>query len=245
VEPVEFPDPNIAAEVKRQASLADVAVLLTNGPVTSLAGVECLPNLQVLSLGGGSLSDLSPLVGLPKLTGVDLFGSFPALSDLSPLSSLAQLTELQINNSAVTDFSPLRALTNLTSLSLVGDKLVDVSVLGSLLHLKTLGLFNNQIVDPSPLAVLPELTELVLTDNQITDATSLASLKVIKLDLGANQISELGPLAASFCLVGPNLPKEPNCTLDVTNNPIDCQAQASNLTLLRSHPVDLLVNCPP
>jgi Leucine-rich repeat (LRR) protein len=247
VAPLEFADPAVAAKVQEHGDVSTVTLLDVTAPVTSLAGVECLPNLQIVFLtGGGSFSDLSPLAGLQQLIGVDLYGTYPALSDLSPLASLVQLTGIELDGSAVANLSPLRSLTKLTSLSLISSQIADVSPLSSLTSLKTLSLFNNQIEDVSALAALPALTELNLSNNQIYDTAPLVLLKtVIKLDLNHNGISDLAPLAADFCLTGPNLPKEPNCTLDLRNNPIDCPSQAMHLATLRSHPIDLMSNCPP
>ena len=69
-----------------------------------------------VSCASDSLTDLSPLTGMTKLTALDL--NRTGVTDLSPLAGLTGLEGLFLSSTGVTDLSPLAGLTGLKVLDL-------------------------------------------------------------------------------------------------------------------------------
>ena len=200
-----------------------------NKNIRDLTGLEYAINLTWLDLGAepvdnvlvnsNSISDLSPLAGLTKLTVLDLYDN--NISDISPLSGLTSLTYLDLSGNGISDLSPLAGLTNLQVLELPSNRSSDISPLAGLTSLTRLGLYNNGISDISPLSSLTSLTDLDLganggipdsdfsllvgltsltrlrlSSNGISDISFLAGLtSLTDLDLYGNNISDISPLA--------------------------------------------------
>ncbi len=124
---VNIPAPNLRAAVETALgkgpgdtiTAADMAKLTRleakNANISDLTGLEHGINLRYLNLsrelvGGNwinsnSVSDLSPLSGLTRLT--DLWLESNAITDISPLSGLVNLVVLQLGDNNVSDISPL------------------------------------------------------------------------------------------------------------------------------------------
>ena len=215
-ETVDIPDPNLRAAIEAKlgkasgtAITADEMATLTrllapNANISDLTGLEHATNLRALNLGdveveGGfinsnSVSDLSPLAGLTRLTKLGLENN--SIANISPLAGLTNLTDMEIGGNKITDVSSLAGLTKLTLLWLNNNSIADISPLTGLTNLKTLVLENNSISDISPLAGLTNLTQLRLYINPISDISPLAGLtKLTSLGLGRNNISDISPLA--------------------------------------------------
>jgi serine/threonine protein kinase/Leucine-rich repeat (LRR) protein len=129
--------------------------------VTDISPVRAFVGLKSLtcnSFGGGTLSDLSPLQGMP-LTELRFGGT--QVSDLSPLKGMA-LTDLWFGRAKIADLSPLKGMP-LTEL-----------------HCQL-----TQVSDLSPLEGL-DLTTLAFTPKDITEGIDvirqMKSLKTIELD---------------------------------------------------------------
>ena len=187
------------------SEMLNITGLSDGRSVRNLQGLECAKNMTGISdLGGGQLTDISPLVGLTKLEWLDLYNN--QITDLSPLAGLTKLEWLDLYNNKITDISPLAGLTKLWSLNLGDNQITDLSPLAGLTNLGGLNLWDNQITDLSPLAGLTNLDGLNLGDNQITDISPLAGLtKLWSLSLYENQITDLSPLAGLTNLGGLNL----------------------------------------
>ena len=168
---ISIPDTNLATVVRETLNLGPNDTLTThtmlnltnlqayNRGITTLIGLEHAYYLKSLGLVGNSISDVSPLVGLTNLTGLQL--SDNNISDVSPLVGLTNLTYLDLTWNSISDVSPLANLTNLTELWLMGNNISDVSPLASLTKLIYLYLGDNNISDVSPLVELdPAETEL-------------------------------------------------------------------------------------
>jgi hypothetical protein len=90
---IDFVDPTVEAAVRQAAGVPSgpltgaavqgVTELVANG-ASSLAGVECLPQLDLLVATNGLIQDLSPLRDLANLRSVTLRGN--RIQDASPLS---------------------------------------------------------------------------------------------------------------------------------------------------------------
>ncbi|MDE0043118.1 MAG: hypothetical protein OXT74_13860, partial [Candidatus Poribacteria bacterium] len=159
---VDIPDPNLRAAITTILGKAPGAPITRSGMATltrleapeagihDLTGLEHATNLVNLGVvWGSSVSDLSPLAGLTKLTGLYLGGS--SASDLSPLAGLTNLEHLFLDANGVSDLSPLAGLTNLARLAFNGNSISDLSALRDLTNLSWMRLAENNISDLSPL----------------------------------------------------------------------------------------------
>ena len=170
--------------------ISDYAIDLS--PVRALAGLKAL-NCGGTSPSSGSLSDLSPLGGMP-LTKLG-FGS-SKVSDLSPLRGM-QLSHLDFHYSQVSDLSPLEGMpldylncggsprlsdlsplkrTALTNLICSNSK--ELSSLAPLqgMRLTSLGCSLTQVADLSPLTECKELKSLSVSKTKVT-ADQVAALQ--------------------------------------------------------------------
>lgn len=100
--------------VNRIVSVEDCAgmknlhtLILDMHSVTNLSPLAGLP-LQILSLGENPVVDLSALADSASLTELDLFGT--RVRDITPLSGLSELTALDLEASNVEDIAPLAGL---------------------------------------------------------------------------------------------------------------------------------------
>lgn len=162
---------------------------------TDIVPLRHMTNLEVLSLGGNQISDLTPLSNLVSLTELSLHDNV-RISDLTPLSNLTKLTILNLYFNQISNLTPLSGLANLEQLVLNGNQIIDLKPLSVLAKLESLSLSENRISDLSPLSGLTNLNVLSLSLNQINDLTPLAGLtKLTRLNLHKNQINDLKPLS--------------------------------------------------
>ena len=148
---VYIPDPNLRHAIEdalgkapgatiTQAEMATLTELnAPNADITDLTGLETATNLTRLDLGdayvasegrfinSNSISNLSPLSGLTRLTRLDLEGN--QIGDISPLANLTNLVILELGNNAISDISALSGLTNLFSVRLWDNHISDISPL--------------------------------------------------------------------------------------------------------------------
>ena len=178
---VEIPDPNLRLLIREALSLPE-AVPLTQGQmlrltrldaggdrgITNLMGLEYATNIRFLVLYRNPIVDISFLIHLTKLEGVNLWGC--NIVDLSPLRNLKNLKGVFLGRNKISDISPLGELTNLTALHL----------------------HSNQIVDFSPLANLINLRELWIQDNLDTDISPLQGLNIP--DFRYDEVCDIEPL---------------------------------------------------
>ena len=167
--------------------------------VTDLTPLEKLTKLTSLhlwrlGLRGTGIVDISPLAGLKELRELRLGGN--ELSDIGPITNLRELRDLDLASNQISDIGPLAQLVNLTNLRLGGNELSDIGPITNLRELRDLDLASNQISDIGPLAQLRKLTLLQLGYNRIRDVTPLAQMESLAtLSLGHNQIRDISPLA--------------------------------------------------
>jgi len=164
-----IPDPSLNAAVRKKlavptgpipvAKLAQLKSLdVTNGIVTTLAGLSHATGLESLQLRAASLAglhDVASFQALKTLTvsqdtplgGLNALGSLPLLESLAlPLTTLSQplslsnpsrLTTLQLARVEGPSVQWIGGLANLTNLNLGGVGSTDLSPLGALTRLKT------------------------------------------------------------------------------------------------------------
>ncbi len=204
------------------------------GPVTSLAGIECLWNLRTVVFEAYFV-DLTPLSRLPNLTLLALIEPWE-----TNIPSLPHVTFFQgdLHSNTV---DVLAAFSSLRVLELL---FADLSTpqaqaaLSARTGLTTLSAPGAGLTDTAPLAPLSLLTDVDIDSNQIQDISSLSTLANLRsLDLSRNQITDLSPLVANVSLGY-------GTAIAIEGNPIDCTAQAQNIAALRARGVTLTTDCP-
>ena len=200
-----------------------VRLRLDSNTISDISPLSHLTKLTSLNLSGNDISDFSPLSNLTNLTTLTLINT--TISNLLPLTNLTSLTDLNLagNDLSNSDFSPLTSLTSLTRLELLVTKISDVSKLSSLANLTSLDLSYNSISDISVLSGLTKLTSLNISWNSISDISVLSGLtKLTNLVLSGNSISDISTLSSLTKLIW----------LTIGNNSISDISQLSGLTNL-------------
>ena len=215
--PVDIPDHNLRAAIEDALGIipgtpiapAEMVTLTRleakNDNISNLTGLEEAANLTHLNLSdeyveaenrhvnSNSVSDLSPLSGLTKLT--ELWLQRNAISDISPLAGLTSLTRLSLGGNSVSDISAVAGLTNLTELWLWNNNISDISPLASLIKLKRLDIPQNSISDISMVAGLINLTRLNVDNNAISEISVVSGLThLTELYLGGNSITDISAI---------------------------------------------------
>ena len=179
---VDLPDTNLRAAVETALRKAggdpiipsEMATLThleePEAGVRNLTGLEHATNLTYLDFWNSSVSDISPVAGLTKLTHLG-FAANNVISDISALAGLTNLTALWVNGNNISDISPLAGLTKLTHLGLSENSISGISALAGLTNLTLLKLDNNSISDLSPLVAntgLGSRTEINVKGNPLS-----------------------------------------------------------------------------
>ena len=170
------------------------SLVVAEGGVSDLGGLEHAINLRVLRLPGNEIEDLTALSGLRRLKVLDLSGN--RIRDVAPLRGLAALRRLDLRDNAVADIAPLAGLAALELLDLSGNTVTGPEPLGALAALRRLELARNGVRDLEALAALADLRVLNITDNPVQNLAPLAGLIALReLYANGNGISDLAPLA--------------------------------------------------
>jgi internalin A len=147
-------------DISPLAGLASLRVFISYDlPVSDFGSLTRLP-LQILSLEGSPVRDLTRLPGLGENSLQSLDLSETEVSDLAPLAGLTGLRSLSLMGTAVTDLRPIAGLKSLESLNLMDMELTDVKPLAGLKSLKVLNLMGTPIPDLGPLEGLQSLEVL-------------------------------------------------------------------------------------
>ena len=160
------------------------------GPsVSDISPLKVMKNLEKLIFDGTceKVTDFSVLRNLKNLKHLNLEGT--QFSDVSSLESLTKLEILNLCDTPVKDLSALKNLKKLTKLNLDGTQVSDVSVLENLKNLKTLDLEGTQVKDLSALKNLKDITELRLVETPVRNLSPLHGLKLKSLDVELNKFS--------------------------------------------------------
>jgi len=245
-------------DVRALGNLTNLTYLdVTDNPISDVSELGSLTALTGLMLGSTGISDVTELGDLQNLRGLDVSGN--AISDVSALAGLTNIRVLELSSNAISDVSALQSLPLLTDLYLSSNNITDISALGSLTTLLSLALDDNSISDIAALDTLTNLTTLYLSSNDISDITALETLTLlIYLHLDNNSISDLSALELLEDVISLNLssnaiedlaplvdkPWIPSSTVDVTDNPFDCDGQSVNLTALDELGVRVYSDCP-
>jgi len=145
---IDYPDSNLEKAIREKIGKEDMEEFpyLTINDVNEinsaeliaydikiLEGIQCLYNLNDLSLRQNNISDISPLSNLTNLKGLGLEDN--NISDISPLSNLTNLEWLNLWDNNISDISPLSNLTNLEYLYSGSNEISDISSLFNLTNL--------------------------------------------------------------------------------------------------------------
>ena len=142
---VNVPDENLAAAVREELGLAPQASITQ----------QAIQRLMALIIPNGQITDLTGLEHATGLVRLSLWDN--QIEDVSPLAGLIQLQQLHIQANRIVDITPLAGLKELRQLHLWGNQIRDISVLAGLTKLESLWLKGNPIQDMSPLRTLLEL----------------------------------------------------------------------------------------
>ncbi len=142
---------------------------LYGNAVTDLSPLDDLIGLQMLSVAHNGIGD-DAFATISLLTGLEVLSlAGNPLDDLSPLANLSGLRVLDLTSTTVEDILPLQGLSQLEGLYLGDNGIDDANALGGMPYLRWLLLTDNAIEDISPLTVLTELDFLGLADNAVED----------------------------------------------------------------------------
>lgn len=168
-------------------------LVVAEGGVSDLEGLQYAKNLRVLELPGNSIEDIAALSGLGRLTELDLSGN--RIRDIAPLRGRTELRHLDMRNNAIADIEPLADLGALQVLDISENQVRDLAPLAGLIALRELNANGNAIVDLTALAGLTRLRHLAVSRNRIADLATLAGLQNLKsLKANGNGIAWLDPL---------------------------------------------------
>ena len=181
--------------------------------ITDLAHCTFPAGLTQLDLSFNQVRHIANVAGLQRLTHLYLVNNriHHIEAEQSGLDQLPQLQLLELGANRLRSLEGLPRLPNLHSLFLGRNKLTTLHPLSSSLlpSLRVLSLSSNRLTDASftntsgLLANLAHLTELYLSHNGLSNLTALGGLppSLTILDVSANQLSSLAPLAPLQALV--------------------------------------------
>lgn len=162
-------------------------------PLSDIAPLAYLTNLELLNIGGYRINDISPLLSLVNLKNIAISNN--QIEDITPLAGLVNLTSLDLGHNRIKDVTPLQELTGLTELTLTNNLIGDISTLRALTALESLQLGANRLSDISPLQNLFGIVELGLSNNRVSDLSPLSNQAVLRqLELNNNLVSDISPL---------------------------------------------------
>ena len=170
--------------------------------IFDITGLVFATNLRELHLNKNPITDLRPLVDLPKLETLHIRDLAPIAGnlDIRPLARLINLKKLTLQRNGISDIRPLAGLTQLRTLGIEGNPITDLSPLYGL-DIRELDVSNSPLVNLRQLANLTSLEYLCLEKSQISDISPLAELKRLRiLDVRYNAIENVHPIAELVAL---------------------------------------------
>jgi Leucine-rich repeat (LRR) protein len=254
-----FEDPAVEAAVRKElsgpigpAEAATLAELSVDLPRTTI-DLRCFPSLDTLHIVGeyDELIDVTGIASLSKLKELTVY--YTILENAELLAALTELERLTLASVTSKDLSFIWKLTSLRQLTDFDP--LDISEISNLPYLTDLA-FSSASGDLSPLSQADSLKTLRVTG--VTDLTPLAQVESLEtLDVSHNQISDPTPLIAlpnlksvnfDGCLLSDLTPLTQLThdlgSLNLQNNPFDCEAQQANLALIREKVTELSSDCP-
>ncbi|BDR55288.1 hypothetical protein KIMH_13990 [Bombiscardovia apis] len=202
-------DNNQITDISPITGLPDLSTLSANSNQITTVGALDNPSLQSLQLQINKISSIASInwTNLTKLQNIDLANN--QITDISPVTGLPSLTGLRAQNNQITNLGSFDN-PNIEHLYLKNNKITSVSSVNwsNLTKLQNIDLANNQITDISPVTGLPSLTGLRAQNNQITNLGSFDNPNIEHLYLKNNKITSVSSVNWS------NLTKLQNIDLD-------------------------------
>ena len=214
--------------------------LLVGGTgISDLAGLEFAVNLTFLNLRDNPVSDISLLWPLRRLVALHLGNN--DTEHIAPLVGATDLETLEVIRARVSDVAVIKNLRHLRSLDLSDNQISDLSPFaeghgGGYLYLSA-----NRIADISPLSGRSNVRVLDLSYNRINDISPLGDMtfglaashhSAARLNLIANEVKDLAPLAANANLRGGEI--------DLRGNALTTQALDEQVPALTERGVQVL-----
>lgn len=237
---------NIHAAVPLMSSdLWEITSLNMPAEITDYSDLKYFPNLNRLTIQGGSyenLQSLSSLIHLEFLTIADsdvtaedlkVIAALPKLKELTlnncmlsnieALSNAKKLEQLLLPNNAIRDVTPLSNIKTLTYLDVSHNAIEDLSALAALEQLNSLDVSYNLLTSLSPLSGCAALTKLTATNNEIDTLPEFNNLTALKtLQVQNNKLTNIATLASCTSLE----------TLNLAHNAVSDISPLSGLALI-------------
>ena len=181
--------PGASITTTEMATLPELSA--PNANITELTGLEAARNLTRLDLGAEYVVSEGRLI------------NSNSISDLSPLAELTRLTRLHLDGNNISDISPLAGLTNLVILGLWNNAISDISALTGLTNLFFVGLWDNNISDIAPLVAnrgLGQGEEVNVGENPLSDTSIHTHIPALQSRGIEVHFSNLKPPLAKYVL---------------------------------------------
>ncbi|PCJ61286.1 MAG: hypothetical protein COA79_06815 [Planctomycetota bacterium] len=159
--------------------------------VTTKFSLKSMSNGIHLKLNNASLSDISFLRGMTKITRLNISNNL--ISDLSPLIGMP-LRGLFCSNNEISNLDPIKSLKKLEVLFLQDNQLTSIRTISNLRKMVVLGFGNNQVTSLKPLSKLLNLQQLYCFNNNLTDLDPLKEISLTKFVFSRNPIKKINPL---------------------------------------------------
>lgn len=157
------------------------------------AGLDLMPNIEVLGIGFTPIDDISPVLQFKKLK--QLWMTKTGVTDYSFLKQIPSLEGIDLSQNGVSDLSFLQDYPHLKVVSAAGNGIKDISVLAKLKALESLNLDHNEVSDLSALTDLTHLTAISLDNNHLSNLSALQNkTKLTRLYLSQNPDLDLSTL---------------------------------------------------
>ena len=137
--------------------------------ICSLEDIKEFRNLTSLTVQVRTLTDLSPLASMEKLTYLNLLVS-PKLSSLDWLQGMPQLEELMMWGESypeIRDIKVFEGMDSLTSVMIILPSVKDISVFAGLPNLETLWINCHKNVDITPVKEAGQIKSLMVNTEEI------------------------------------------------------------------------------
>lgn len=203
------------------ANLQLTHLTLNGALLPDLSALAAITTLRSLNIDGSfgpvhtsPISDVAPLAALANLEELTLTDTL--ISDLSELGGLPRLRTLHLGNNQLTDLSSLTGL-QLQELSVIDNEISSIAPLTGM-PLTWLDISRTRVTDIAPLATLSNLNEIYAYDNRITRLEPIEGLPLGRINFDRNPIADFTPLAGLSSLWAVDLDGTGLTNLDVFAN---------------------------
>lgn len=188
----EKPYPKLAEELGRLPLLTHLAI--SGIAVETLSGLETLTSLRFVALDGTKVKSIAPLANAVSMQ--ELLLNDAPVESLEPITNMLELKSLSCSRCRITDLTPLMATAQVEKLDLTYNAtLTEILAVQYLPELRSLNLGYCNVSSLEPLKKNSFLRELLLAENPTKDLSPLVDLPIELLDVKANDIASLAPLA--------------------------------------------------